>query len=138
MAIRDYDRMVVLWKRAGLSFRPRGRDSKKMMEKQMRAFPEFFIGAFVGGRLVGVMIASYDGRMKGWMNRLAVDPEHRRRGIAQQLVNAAEKTLEKHGATILCALIEVPNKESLNLFQKMGYKAHRDIIYVSKRKSEDS
>ena len=138
LTIRDYDGIVALWKRVGLSFRPKGRDSKKMMEKYMRAFPEFLVGAFVGGRLVGVVIASYDGRMKGWINRLAVDPEHQERGIAKQLINAAEKTLEKHGATILCALIEEPNKESLSLFQKMGYKVHRDITYVSKRKSEDA
>ena len=138
LTIRDYDGIVALWKRAGLSFRPKGRDSKKMMEKHMRAFPEFLVGASVGGRLVGVVIASYDGRMKGWINRLAVDPEHQGRGIAKQLINAAEKTLEKHGARILCALIEEPNKESLSLFQKMGYKVHRDITYVSKRKSEDA
>lgn len=106
------------------------------MEEQMKAFPEFFIGAFKEKRLVGVVIASYDGRMKGWINRLAVDPEYRHRGIARELIQTAEKTLENHGATIFCALIETPNEESLNLFQKMGYTAHRDILYVSKRKSE--
>jgi len=137
LTIQDYDAMVELWKRAGLPSKPKGRDSRQMIEKQMKAFPEFFIGAFHNGKLVGVVIGSYDERMKGWINRLAVDPEYRRRGIAQQLINAVEKALEKRGAAIFCALIETPNDESLGLFQKMGYTAHRDILYVTKRKSQD-
>ena len=137
LTIEEYSAIVDLWKRAGLPFKPKGRESKQMIEKQMKAFPEFFIGAFHKGKLVGVVIGSYEGRMKGWINRLAVDPEYRRRGIAQQLISAVEKTLEKRGAKIFCALIEVPNEESVNMFQKKGYVAHRDILYVSKRKSED-
>lgn len=137
LTIEDYDAIVKLWSRAGLPFKQKGRDSKLMMEKQMRTFPEFFIGTFHQGVLVGVVIGSYDGRIKGWINRLAVDPEYRRRGIAQQLVNAIERTLEKGGAAIFGVLIETPNRESVNLFQKMGYKTHRNILYVSKRKSQE-
>ncbi|MDH5447572.1 MAG: GNAT family N-acetyltransferase [Candidatus Bathyarchaeota archaeon] len=137
LTLEDYDAIVELWKRAGLPFKPKGRDSKQMMEKQMNAFPEFFIGAFHDEKLVGVVIGSYEERMKGWINRLAVDPKYRRRGIAQQLINTIEKALEKRGVAIFCALIEVPNEESLGTFQKMGYKAHKGILYISKRKSED-
>ena len=137
LTIEVYDAIVELWKQAGLPFKPKGRDSKQMMKKQMNAFPEFFIGAFHDEKLVGVVIGSYEERMKGWINRLAVDPKYRRKGIAQQLINTVEKALEKHGAAIFCALIEVPNEESIGMFQKMGYKAHKGILYISKRKSED-
>jgi len=137
LTIDRYDAVTELWKRAGLPFKPKGRESKEMMERQMEAFPELFVGAFHQGKLVGVVIGSYDGRMKGWINRLAVDPEYRRRGVAQQLVSTVEKALEKRGATIFCALIETPNESSTSLFQKMGYTVHRDILYVSKRKSLD-
>ena len=137
LTIADYNSIVELWKRAGLPYRPRGRDSSKAVEKQMAAFPDLFIGAFHLKRLVGIVIGSYDGRMKGWINRLAVDPEYWRRGVAQHLVTAVETALEKRGATIFCALIETPNENSLNLFQKLGYKTHREILYFSKRRSED-
>jgi len=136
LTIEDYHAITKLWKRAGLPFKPGGRDSKRGMGKQMRAFPEFFIGAFHENTLVGVVIGSYDGRMKGWINRLAVDPTYRHRGIAQQLIGHAEEALEKRGATIFAALVETPNKESLRLFQKMGYVAHREILYISKRESQ--
>lgn len=137
LTIRDYNAMVKLWNRAGLPFKPRGRDSKRRVEKQMQAFPEFFIGAFHKGKLVGIVIGSYDGRMKGWINRLAVDPDYRGQGIAQQLIGRVEKALEKRGAAIFCALIETPNKESVKLFQKLGYVTHREILYVTKRKNQE-
>ncbi|MGD8505229.1 MAG: GNAT family N-acetyltransferase [Candidatus Bathyarchaeota archaeon] len=137
LTIEDYEAIVELWKHAGLPFKPRGRDSKHMIERQMKAFPDFFIGAFHEGELLGVVIGSYDGRMKGWINRLAVDPAYRRRGIAQQLTSHVEEALEKHGSAIFCALIETPNEESVELFQQMGYVAHREIMYVTKRKSQE-
>lgn len=133
----EYEAMVKLWKCAGLPFKSKGRESKKMIEKQMSAFPEFFIGAFHEHELVGVVIGSYDGRKKGWINRLAVHPAFRQHGIAQQLIRQVEEALEKRGAEIFCALIEIPNEESARLFQKMGYVAHREILYVAKRKSQE-
>ncbi len=137
LTIKDYHAMVELWKRAGLPFKPRGRDSKRVIERQMKAAPEFFIGAFHEDKLVGVVIGSYDGRMKGWINRLAVDPAYRRRGIAQQLTSRLEKALKKQGATIFCALVEDPNEESVRLFQRMGYTVHKEILYITKRESEE-
>lgn len=137
LTIDDYDSMIALWTRSGLPFRPHGRDSKGMISRQMVDTPDLFLGAFCHGRLVGVAIGSYDGRMKGWINRLAVDPEHRRRRIAHQLVEAVEKALQTHGVMIFCVLIESPNEESRHLFQKLGYQVHRKISYMSKRKSED-
>jgi len=134
---KDYEAMVGLWKRAGLPFKPRGRDSKRIIERQMRVFPEFFIGAFHEDKLVGVVIGSYDGRMKGWINRLAVDPAYRRQGIAQQLISHVEVALEKRGAAIFGALVETPNEESVRFFQKMGYVAHKEVLYITKRKSEE-
>jgi len=137
LTLNDYRSIIELWKRAGLPSKPKGRDSKRQMKQQMKTFPEFFIGAFHFGKLVGVVIGSYDGRMKGWINRLGVDPEYRRKEVGQQLIEAVEEALEKHGAAILCALIEVSNEESLGLFQKMGYVVHQEILYVTKRKSKD-
>lgn len=137
LSIEDYDSIIKLWERAGLPFKPKGRDSRQMMEKQMAAFPDLFIGVFYRGRLVGIVIGSYDGRMKGWVNRLAIDPEQRGKGLGQQLVTEVEKTLEKRGATIFCALVEASNEKPISLFRKLGYNVHREILYVAKRKSAD-
>jgi ribosomal protein S18 acetylase RimI-like enzyme len=137
LTIKDYDAIIKLWGHAGLPHKSKGRDSKEVIERQMREFPDFFLGAFRENKLVGVVIGSYESRMKGWINRLAVDPEYRRQGIGERLVARMEETLKRRGARILAALIEMPNEESFELFQKMGYKSHKDILYVTKRESQE-
>ena len=133
----DYDDMVNLWEKAGLSYRPRGRDRKKAIKKQIKESPDLFLGAFLEEELIGCIIASFDGR-KGWINRLAILPEHRRRGVAQLLISAAEEALFKRGAEVIGALVFDTNEPSTTLFRKMGYTASEDILYLSKRECEES
>lgn len=135
LTIDNYGELVDLWSKAGLPFKPKGRDSKKAIKAQMKANPEFFLGAFANNHLVGAVILSCDMR-KGWINRLAVDPAYRRHGIAKALIAESEKILRIHGVKIFCSLIEDHNVASKNLFKKCGYVEHRDIIYFSKRDSD--
>ena len=136
LTISDYEEMVRLWSRAKLPFKSKGRDSKKAIAAQMKANPEFFLGTFENNRLVGTVIISCDLR-KGWINRLAVDPDYRYRGIAKVLITESEKILRKYSIRIFCALIEDYNTVSKKLFKECGYVEHRDIIYFSKRDSNE-
>ena len=83
--IEAYSDIVVLGARAVLAFSPGGRDSRRALAAQIKAYPDFFLGAYDGAKLVGVVLISCDSR-KGWINRMAVDSEFRRRGIAKALV----------------------------------------------------
>jgi len=136
LTIDNYEEMVKLWSKADLPFKTKGRDSKKAIAAQMAANPEFFLGAFEGNRLVGTVVISCDMR-KGWINRLAVDPAYRQRGIAKALIAESEKVLRKYGIRIFCALIEDYNLASKELFNECGYVEHRDIIYFSKRENNN-
>lgn len=120
-----------------MPFRPRGRDSRKAIEAQMKEDPDFFLGVFEHSRLIGTVIASSDGR-KGWIKRLAVDPEHRRKGIATALIAEAEKTFRKRGVRVFCVLVKNSNESSKNLFMKLGYEELKDIRYFSKSDSEEA
>jgi ribosomal protein S18 acetylase RimI-like enzyme len=132
-----YDHLISLWEKAGLSYRPKGRDSREEISRQMKENPDFFLGAFLEGELVGCIIATFDGR-KGWINRLTVLPEHRRQGIAQVLITGAEDALRKRGAEVIGILIYEDNVPSLNLFQRMGYLIGEDLVYLSKRDRRES
>jgi N-acetylglutamate synthase len=133
----DHAAILALWQRAGLnSIRPEGRDSRPEFDRQL-AGGQIAIGLEENGRLIGVVLATNDTR-KGWINRLAIDPDYRRQGYGEQLVRAAEEALRAAGMKLIAAFIEEGNAASLTLFEKLGYAAHPTIVYVSKRDSIDA
>jgi ribosomal protein S18 acetylase RimI-like enzyme len=137
LTIYDHAAILTLWQRAGLhSIRPEGRDSRSEFEKQF-AGGQIAIGLEEDGQLIGVVIATHDMR-KGWINRLAIDPDQRRKGYGEQLVHAAEDALHEAGMHLIAAFIEEGNTASLTLFEKLGYAAHQHITYVSKRDSAEA
>lgn len=136
LAIDDYEDMTKLWSKTRLPFRPKGRDSRKAIAAEMKANPDFFLGAFEGSQLIGLVVASCDFR-KGWLNRLVVDPNNRRRGVAKNLITEAERVLRDRGIRIFCALIDECNTPSKEFFKRCGYVEGRGEIYFSKRESDE-
>lgn len=133
----DYDTVIELWQRSGLpTVRPTGRDSRSEFAKQLDQ-GQIVIGLEDDRKLIGVVVATNDTR-KGWINRLAIDPEYRHAGYGAQLVHAAEDALGELGLKVTAALIEDYNAASLALFRKLGYVAHPEVQYVSKRESSDA
>jgi N-acetylglutamate synthase len=95
------------------------------------------IGLTAGSTLVAVALLTHDGR-KGWINRLAVDPAYRRRGLAARLIAEAERWfLEDQGLQVWSALIESSNAASRSLFERLGY-GQVDVVYVTKRTAPDA
>ena len=136
LKIKHIDDLINLWKEAELPIRPNGRDTEENLKKQIREPNNFFLKATVNKEIVGVLIASHNKR-KGWINRLAVLPRFRHRGIAAKLIAEAEKRLEAAGIFIIACLIEDWNDASKKLFKKNEYKFHKDIYYFTKRLKED-
>jgi N-acetylglutamate synthase len=135
LTIDDYDAILALWQKAGLdSIRPQGRDSREAFADQL-AHGQVVLGLEDRSRLLACVVITDDTR-KGWINRLAVEPDYRRQGLAARLIAEAEQELRARGIQVFAALIENENVASLSLFQHEGYKTH-DIYYVSKRDSKD-
>lgn len=132
----DYDALVEIWNKAGLSYRPLGRDAKECFRSEIPRDTAVFLGAEVDGALVGVVLGTHDGR-KGWINRLAVLPDHRKHGIGRALVMETEQRLNGLGIKIVTCLIEGVNGASEAFFESLGYIEHPDITYFSKRQSSD-
>ncbi len=127
----DYDEVLALWARAGLRARPEGRDAPAAFQRQVEGGLQRAIGIRENGVLVAVAVLTHDGR-KGWINRLAVDPEYRRRGYASAIVEEAERWFrDEVGVEVYSALIHSHNDPSRSLFAELGYETV-DVVYVRK------
>lgn len=135
LSLDAYESLIALWERSGLSYRPAGRDAKEEMRFEFERNQDLILGAFEGEELIGAAIGTDDGR-RGWINRLAVEPEYRKKGVATELIHNLENALKKRGRKIVCTLIENDNTESLSLFENAGYIKHHDIVYMSKREGD--
>lgn len=137
LSIADYDDILRLWSVSGLPHKPLGRDSRESMTREMLLPQCRYFGLFDGETMVGVAIASYDGR-RGWLNRMAVHPDYRGRGLAGQLIRECEEFLESQGAVVMAGLIEELNTPSMACFTKAGYECLSTIKYFAKRRSSQS
>jgi len=137
LTIADYDALINLWGDAGLPYRPLGRDTSEKIAREMARPETAFFGIFEDGTMTSSGLATYDGR-KGWINRVAVHPDCRRRGLGAEIIVACEQFLDDIGAEIIAVLIEDDNLPSMDLFQQHGYLFGEGIHYFSKRKSSET
>lgn len=136
IAAEDYPAIRELWDAAGLSVRPHGRDAQPEFLRQLAAFPTSYLLAECDGRVVGVILGTHDLR-RGWLNRIAVHPDHRRSGIARRLIAACEQALRAEGIGIIVSLVEEENAASAKLFAAAGYSAQIPVRYFYKRSRPD-
>jgi len=128
----ECDSLIDLWINSSLPIKSKGRDTKVNIEKQLKVDNNRFFVAEINDKLVGSIIASHNGR-KGWINRLAVLPEFRGKGIASSLIKKAEEFFLSNNIKIFACLIEDWNDHSMKFFIDKNYIEHKDIIYFTKK-----
>ena len=132
----DYDQIVEVWTASGLPVRLSGREGPEAFSRQLEEFPGLLLVATDGDRVVGVVLGSHDHR-KGWINRLAVIPSYRRRGVAAALLSACEAAIRAEGIEIFAALVEPENGPSCALFRRAGYRTDVAVEYFRKLSRPD-
>ena len=129
----DEDAVVDLWQRCRLT--TAANNPKCDIERKLKVNPELFLVAAQGDRIVGTVMAGYEGH-RGWINYLAVDPEARGRGIATKLMAEAEAKLRALGCPKVNLQVRGANRCVLEFYQKIGYEIE-DRVSFGKRLAND-
>ncbi len=133
MTIDDYDAVVELMKQtSGVSFRDA--DSRESTDRYLQRNPGLSFVCEVDRHLVGCIMSGHDAR-RGYLQHLTVLATHRRKGIANALVESCLSELECLG--ILKSHIDVFKTNALAsvYWESQGWKLRSDIHRYSLARS---
>jgi ribosomal protein S18 acetylase RimI-like enzyme len=116
--LEDVEAALDLWRRAEAS--PSSTESVEDLCGLLERDPEALIVAEAGGEIVGTLIVGWDG-WRATFYRLAVDPAHRRNGLATALVRTGEERLGALGARRLNAIAESHKASAMAFWASVGY-----------------
>jgi ribosomal protein S18 acetylase RimI-like enzyme len=97
----DVPGVLAFW---GMAAQPTSTDSAEALHGLLERDPGALIVAVADDRVVGSVIAGWDG-WRGSVYRLAVAPDHRRQRLGTSLLRAAEERLAELGARRLHAIV---------------------------------
>ncbi len=139
MVIRAYSEedqaaVIELWRKCDL-IRPQN-SPRRDIERKLKTDRELFLIGLVNGKIVAAVMGGYEGH-RGWINYLGVDPELRRKGLGQQIMNAVEETIRAKGCPKINLQVRNDNQQVIGFYESIGYKID-EVVSMGKRLVEDS
>lgn len=132
-AINDEQAVIDLWTNCGL-VRPWNNPHLDIARK-LSEQPELFLVVEVDGKVVGSVMAGYDGH-RGWIYYLAVDPDQRGNSYGRVLVDAAEQLLLQRGCPKVNLMIRNGNERVQAFYRQLGYSTD-EVVTMSRRLIKD-
>lgn len=133
-AAGDETAVIALWEKCRLT-RP-WNDPRKDIARKLAVQPELFLVGVLGEAIVATVMAGYEGH-RGWVNYLAVAPEHQRKGLGKTLMREVEARLMERGCPKLNVQVRAANGEALQFYRRLGY-AQDEAVALGKRLIPDA
>ena len=120
----DTASVVALWQCCGLI---RSWNNPHLdIERKLAVNPEWFIVGEVSNEIVASAMFGYEGH-RGWVNYLAVSPQHQRHGYAKELMQFGEELLLAVGCPKLNLQVRETNAQALGFYEALGYKIDASV-----------
>ena len=126
----DHPQMMALWEACG--FGPGLNDTEAILGQRAADPRGFILVAEQDCRMIGTVIGVMD-RGWGWVQRLAVHPEHRRQGIGRSLTQESERRLVALGAYRVVLLTRRDSPAAMELYRGLGYETWEPVVVMSRR-----
>jgi ribosomal protein S18 acetylase RimI-like enzyme len=131
--VTDEPAVIELWRQCEL-VRP-ANDPAKDIRRKLAVNPEWFLVGALESKIVAAVMAGYEGH-RGWINYLAVHPEHRLNGYGRQIMGAAEELLRAAGCPKINLQVRTSNQAMQAFYRRIGYGVD-DVISLGKRLEHD-
>ena len=130
MTMDDYEESYALWKASGLHLSTSDEPSEiaRLLDRNEGLS---FIAEY-GGRIVGTVLGSFDGR-RGYVRHLAVAEPLRNRGIGRLLMEQVETAFRERGVAQLNLAVARDNLGVLPFYERLGWFVREDFVPMSKR-----
>lgn len=138
VAIRPYEPpdempVVQLWTDCGLVVP--WNDPRRDIQRKLAVQPELFLVGCLDGRVIATVMAGYDGH-RGWINYLAVHPNHQGRGIGRRMMDEAEIRLRAKSCPKINLQVRTTNAGVIAFYKKLGYQPD-EVVSLGKRLEND-
>jgi len=129
----DERAVVALWRRCNLI--RAWNDPVKDIRRKLAVRPDLFLVGELDGSIIACVMAGYEGH-RGWLNYLAVAPEHQRCGYARAIVGEAERLLREAGCPKINLQVRASNHGVVEFYRKLGYSPD-EVVSMGKRLEHD-
>jgi len=129
----DQDAVIDLWRKCEL-VRPVN-DPAKDIRRKLAVNPELFLVGTIGGRIIATAMVGYEGH-RGWINYLAVHPDHRLNGYGRQIMAEAEKHLRALGCPKINLQVRTDNPAVIEFYRSIGFNVDH-VVSLGKRLEHD-
>jgi N-acetylglutamate synthase len=122
LQITDYAEVFAFWRNIqGIYLHNDYSETPEGFARFLERNPGHSFVARNGGRLVGAVLGSQDGR-RGFINHMAVAPEYRRLGIGRQLAGKVTQSLKAVGILKVALFVLKTSPEARAFWSSIGFK----------------
>jgi len=128
----DTDAVLAVWRDAFPQYDEAGapphRDPLRSIELKLATQPELFFVATSGARVVGTLMAGFDGH-RGWLYSFGVANDARRLGVGRALIAHAESALAARGCLKINLQVLPGNDDACRFYAALGYRVEERISF---------
>lgn len=134
LSIRPYQaadeaQVIALWHQCNLVVP--WNDPQRDIALKIEVQPHMFLVGVLDTTVIATIMAGYEGH-RGWLNYLAVSPEHQRHGIGRRMVEEATALLQAAGCPKINLQIRTSNTDVIAFYKRLGFTID-DVVSMGKR-----
>lgn len=129
----DIKEVISLWHECGL-VAPQNNPSKDI-ERKLLVDPDLFLVGISDDKVIATVMGGYEGH-RGWINYLAVSPEHQRKGHGQTIMKAVEGLIKSKGCPKINLQVRNTNRSIIAFYKAIGY-GDDNVVGLGKRLESD-